>query len=230
MEHELLYFNFGGRAAGPRLALFNALGKDGWKDTRFESFPQFHEEKAKHAEGTEPRMITNVMGYVPQLTVTDTATGKKTVFTQGASMARYAAKLNPGGQKYKNLYPLEDALAALVVDEVMQLGDELMTKTPHDKDPEVKKTKREEYAEIGKGMLWKGMNLMETRVEGPFVLGAELSLGDMAITAITDMIMGGDFDHVPATYVAENFPKLEAHSKAVKEHGLMKEYLENYKC
>ena len=36
----LLYFAFRGRAFASRVALFNALGKDGWKDQRV-SLPRF---------------------------------------------------------------------------------------------------------------------------------------------------------------------------------------------
>ena len=43
------------------------------------------------------------------------------------------------------MYPADD-LAALAVDEIMDVCQDILTKCPQDKDEEVKKTKRQEYA------------------------------------------------------------------------------------
>ena len=42
------------------------------------------------------------------------------------------------------------------------------------------------------------------------------------------MICLGDFDHVPPELVTDNFPGLVAHRQRVKEHSIVKEYLEHY--
>ncbi len=126
----LTYFDFPGRAVSARLALFNALGKDGWEDNRI-NFDTFKEEKKKWNNNgdasAEPNitagMLKTRMGYVPQL---ELPSGK--AYTQGFCIARYACMLGEG--KYaKNLYPVADAELCLAIDEIVNALDEMVNLT-----------------------------------------------------------------------------------------------------
>mmetsp|Transcript_11920 Transcript_11920/g.19756 ORF Transcript_11920/g.19756 Transcript_11920/m.19756 type:complete len:215 (-) Transcript_11920:108-752(-) len=200
---KLTYFNTGGRALGLRIALFKAFGKDGWIDHRFDY---------KEWPALKP---TTPLGSVPILTLPD-----GTVHTQTDALTRWAGKK-------AGLYPTSDD-QALIVDEVVSTSFEALNKCPHAKDDDEKKKVREEYAQ---GFLTAAAKLLEQRVGiGPWVVddGDDLTIADLSVYMLTDMIVQGQFDYVPASFILEGFPGLAAHRERVKEHALVKDYLANY--
>jgi hypothetical protein len=83
--------------------------------------------------------------------------------------------------KLSGLYP-EQPMDALAVDEVMDVVQDVLTRTPQDADADVKKAKREEYAA---GKLKGYMALLAHRCQstdgGPYVLGASLTIADLVL-------------------------------------------------
>eukprot|EP00959_Pyramimonas_sp_CCMP1952_P128990 2697456-Pyramimonas_sp.AAC.2 len=113
------------------------------------------------------------------------------------------------------------------VDEVMDVCQDILTKTPQDPDVNVKKAKREEYAA---GKMKSLMDLLAQRVEesgSSFTVGADLTIADLVLYYLMKMIRDGMFDHVPKDYM-DAWPKLAALEKAVPEHPLVKAYYEAY--
>jgi len=135
------------------------------------------------------------------------------VFSQSIALARWAGKLS-------DLYP-SDPIEALRVDEVCDIAQELLTKTPQSSDPEEKKRLREEYA--GAAMKDK-VSFLSTRVQGPFVLGAKISIADIVLHYfLLEMLRSGSFDYVAADY-CDAYPALAALEKAVADSPIIKEY------
>lgn len=228
---RLRYFMFPGRCYAARVALFNALGKDGWIDERM-GFTQFKrlkqqasEERKDSTRKETPALLTN---NLPELVLPDGVTR----VTQSHAIARWAARQNGG--EY-SLYPVaggsEDSDAALLIDEAMAMVDSVVGFAPKDADKDVRLAKRQEYSGEGGG-LHVGMSVLESRLEGshgPFLLGATLSIGDLYLKKpLTDMILDKQFEGVPPEYL-EQFPFIRAHSDAVAEHPLVQEYLKHYK-
>lgn len=200
---KLTYFNVVGRAFGLRIALFKAFGKDGWVDERIE-FKQWAAMKP-----------TTPLGSLPILTLDEGA-----VRTQTDALTRWAGKKS-------GLYPSNDE-DALIVDEVITTSFEALNKTPSSKDEEEKKRLRQEYSQ---GFLLKALSLLQDRVtatEDPYVVGGQLSIGDLTIVMLTDMILSGDFDFVPPFLILDGFPSLKTHHDSVMNHELVKEYLQHY--
>lgn len=90
--------------------------------------------------------------------------------------------------KLGGLYP-EQPLDALAVDEVMDVVQDALTRTPQDADADVKKAKREEYAA---GKLKGYMALLAHRYQstdgGPYLLGTSLTVADLALYYLLAML------------------------------------------
>jgi len=132
---------------------------------------------------------------------------------------RFAGKLS-------KLYP-EDPVAAMAVDEAMDVCQDILTKCPQDPDAGVKKTKREEYAA---GKMKSMMDLLAQRVGesgSAFMVGGDLTIADLVVYFLVKMIREGQFEHVPANYV-DAWPQLAGLEKAVPEHPLVKAYYEKF--
>jgi len=127
--------------------------------------------------------------------------------------------------KKSGLYP-EDDDAALIVDEVCATASEAINKAPQSKDPEEKKKLREEYAE---GFLKTAFTMLSKRLDesGPFLTGDDISIGDLSIYMLTDMIASGSFDYIDAKYL-DNFPSIKTHQDNVKNSPLVTSYLAEY--
>uniref|UniRef100_A0A7S2LT09 GST N-terminal domain-containing protein n=1 Tax=Zooxanthella nutricula TaxID=1333877 RepID=A0A7S2LT09_9DINO len=198
---ELTYFaGFKGRGEPARIAL-HASGKP-WTDKTL-NFEEFGKAKAN---GEYP------MG----LPVMALPSGK--VVTQSVAMARYAGKLGSSG-----LYPA-DPEVALVVDVVMDICQDALTKCPQDPDEAVKKAKREEYAA---GKLKGYMDALSKMIDdsgGPFFTGKDLTVGDLVFKYfLMDMITSGMFDHVPPEYV-KSWEKLVSADEAIAKHKVVIDY------
>ena len=169
----LKYFAFRGRALASRVALFNALGKEGWVDERV-SLPRFKKAQpfpTSSADRTKAEYVTN---NLPQLNL---PCGLRV--SQSHAIARYAAKLSPpAGETPVHFVPLypSDPRQALLVDEAVAVVDQILLLTPKDEDAETKKRNREAFAKSG--FLRVGMELLESRLKdsgGPFLLGTQVS-------------------------------------------------------
>uniref|UniRef100_A0A7S0MUJ1 Glutathione transferase n=1 Tax=Pyramimonas obovata TaxID=1411642 RepID=A0A7S0MUJ1_9CHLO len=140
-------------------------------------------------------------------------------YTQSLAQLRFAGKLS-------KLYP-EDPVAAMAVDEAMDVCQDILTKCPQDPDAGVKKTKREEYAA---GKMKSMMDLLAQRVGesgSAFMVGGDLTIADLVVYFLVKMIREGQFEHVPANYV-DAWPQLAGLEKAVPEHPLVKAYYEKF--
>jgi hypothetical protein len=130
--------------------------------------------------------------------------------------------------KKAGLYPKEDD-NALIVDEVITTSFEALNKTPTAKNETEKKARRKEYSE---GFLSKALSLLQDRVEAGndlWVAGNELSIGDLTVVMLTDMILSGNFDYVPPSLIVHGFSSpLAAHRDVVHKHELVREYLKHY--
>lgn len=212
---SLLYFQMAGRALPSRLCLFAAFGADGWDNVGM-SFEEFGAEKAKFA--ADPNSSKLHSGSVPQLTL-----GSKT-FGQSKAIMSYAlaAAKRMGVSGYRKLY-VDDPLDVLVAEEAWEYATEIMDKSPQHPDKDVKKAKREEYAE---GPMKRMCGILEQRMgerEGSFLFGAQPCYADLAVMALMGYVKSGQFDYVPPTYV-DQFPRLSAHHDAALASELVVAY------
>eukprot|EP00746_Dinoflagellata_sp_MGD_P007121 gnl/MRDRNA2_/MRDRNA2_114060_c0_seq1.p1 gnl/MRDRNA2_/MRDRNA2_114060_c0~~gnl/MRDRNA2_/MRDRNA2_114060_c0_seq1.p1 ORF type:complete len:206 (+),score=45.56 gnl/MRDRNA2_/MRDRNA2_114060_c0_seq1:74-691(+) len=198
---KLTYFNAAGRAWALRVSMFKAFGKDGWTDDRF-AYQEWPDKK--------PQMP---LGFVPILELPG-----KGVISQTDAITRWAAKK-------AGLYP-SDEDDALIVDEVCSTIIEVLNKTPGaGLDAEEKKKKRLEYAA---GFLTTAFKQLETRLApGPWILGDQFTVADLMLSTLSNMIVTGDFDHVPKEFV-DAFPLAKAHNDKVLDHELVVAYSANY--
>ena len=187
---RLHYFQFRGRALACRVALFNALGKDGWEDNRI-SLPRFKKapKSPQNPDRVQAEFVTN---NLPQLDLPcgtkvslvggihltyslctssskcilflsshhphliSSFTALTTLFahqvTQSHAIARFAAKLEHPAKLpthfCPDLYP-QNLKAALLVDEVIAIVDQILLLTPKDPDPEIRTKHRAEYHTSG---------------------------------------------------------------------------------
>ena len=137
-KHEVVYFDGAGRAEAIRICLHVAKGVDGWKDTRIEG---------KDWPTLKP---TTPLGSLPILKVDGTD------HCQSIALARYAAKL-------AGWYPADDPLQGLIVDEVMDTANELMSLAPKSKDETELLKLRNEFQTT---TMTKYANFIEKRIQG----------------------------------------------------------------
>jgi glutathione S-transferase len=190
----LTYFPLPGRAHAIRAALLHA--KVDYVDNRIRG-KQFGEEYR-----SDPTKAP--LGSLPVLDIPGLG-----VITQSTAIARWAAKKS-------DLYP-EDAEEQLIVEEVMEAINE--TNPGSDADEEVKKKKREAY--IVKVALY--MNLITARVKrsgGPFILGSKISIADLSIFGMLNLLYTGNLDYVPADTIEKNDPVVHALYMATKDHPI----------
>lgn len=226
------YFAFRGRALASRVALFNSLGKDGWTDHRV-SLPRFKKDPNNSKPTKNPdRLIKNeyITNNLPQL---DLPCGTRV--SQSHAIARYAANLQPKATNLpphflSNLYPSDNKVDAMIVDEAIAIVDQILLLTPKDIDVETRKLRREEYQDTG--FLRVGMEVLEGRLArsgGPFLLGDQLTIADLYLRApLCDLFELGQFEGVDSNFY-NAFPRIKACGNAVLEHPLLQAYHENYK-
>ena len=178
MSLKLTYFPLPGRAYVARVCF--AIGGIEFEDERIPG-EEFGKRKAA---GELP------LGSLPCLTLPN---GRMIV--ESGAIARYAAKR-------AGLYPA-DAEKQLLCDEAVEICSSVMSKTPYDKDPEEKKKNREAFAE---GLLKKFFGLLNQRIgesDGPFILGSEFCMADIAVYSLVKMLHSGFIDHIPTDYDAQ---------------------------
>ena len=221
----LLYFAFRGRALACRVALFNSLGKDGWKDERV-SLPRFKKtpKPPQNPDRVDAEYVTN---NLPQLNL---PCGTKV--SQSHAIARYAARMEPNeapAHYLPDLYP-SDAKGALLVDEAVAVVDQILLLTPKDEDAAVRAKNRDVFQQSG--FLRVGMELLEGRLRqsgGPYLLGAQLTIADLYVRApLCDLFDLKQFEGVDDDFL-DQFPRVRACGTAVLEHPLLRAYHEHYK-
>jgi len=235
---KLYYFAFRGRALACRVALFNSLGKEGWIDKRV-SLPRFKKDSNNTPKQNPDRLESNneyITNNLPQL---DLPCGTRV--SQSHAIARYAARLQPKATNLplhflRNLYPSDNKIDAMIVDEAVAIVDQILLLTPKDADPVTRKTRREEYQD--NGFLRVGMEVLEGRLRnsqsasknsGPFLLGEQLTIADLYIRApLCDLFELDQFEGVDPDFY-DAFPRIKACGAAVLEHPLLKAYHESYK-
>ena len=196
---KLAYFDIEGRAFATRVALRAA--KFAYEDVRVK-FPQLAEMRGK--EGWSAAVP---LGQLPVLELGGH------VYAQSGSLARWAGRL-------AGLYP-EDPLEALRVDMVMETANECQTKIGalQHSDPAEKKRLREDFANT---QLERYLAFLEANIQGPFILGDRLTVGDVYAQVALNMILTGNADHISPDLVAKAHPKLLAFRDAVRAHPLVK--------
>eukprot|EP00284_Hemiselmis_tepida_P014223 CAMPEP_0174928928 /NCGR_PEP_ID=MMETSP1355-20121228/26857_1 /TAXON_ID=464990 /ORGANISM="Hemiselmis tepida, Strain CCMP443" /LENGTH=203 /DNA_ID=CAMNT_0016175111 /DNA_START=48 /DNA_END=659 /DNA_ORIENTATION=- len=197
----LTYFNAPGRAHGIRVALFTA--GVAFEDKRIEG---------KDWPALKPKTHG---GSLPVLEID----GK--MYTQSAALARWAGKKS-------TMYPKDD-IEALRCDEVMAIGEDLLAKTPSSQDPAEKKRLREEFA---KGFMKLKCDMLEqycAEAGDNFVSGGkDLTIADLSIQGLCDMVKSGNFDYVDPSYM-DAYPKMLALAGRVASSDILKKYEESQK-
>ena len=139
--------------------------------------------------------------------------------TQSLAITRYAAKL-------AGLYP-EDPMQALACDEIMDIWQDVLSKTPKGASDDETKSLREAYAA---GKMHSMMCVLSERLEASgsgFVAGASLTVADLLLYALFHMLRTGNFTYVAADYL-DKWPNLAALEKSVPEQPVVKAFYEKY--
>lgn len=221
-SYELIYFDFAGRAEVTRIVLWAA------------QIP-FQDTRLPFAEYSKAKQEGQYAAGLPVFKVDNGNAGEQDeyTFTQSLSIARYAGKLAQASDDdvVAHLYPL-DALQALRVDQALDIVQDVATRTPQDKNEQVKKTLREEYFGAG----GRGFALLQqleqlidrTSTAGPFVNGRHLSIADLHLHfLLVQGIESGNWDYVPTTYLHDHFPTIAATGQAVSAHPLVMRYYDS---
>ena len=189
---RLRYFPFPGRAGAIRDAL--RIGKVRFEDVHV-PLERFAEEKAA---GELP------FGSLPVL---DVETGGRTVRSaQSNAIVRFVGRLT-------GLYPADDPLRALKVDEALEVAEDLyhlIGTSIGEQDAERRKAVRKVLAEETLPR-WGGYleRLLVANGRTGFVAGDSLSVADLKLHWIIEKLTNGSLDGVPKT-VLDGFPALTA--------------------
>lgn len=182
---------------------------------------KFEDKHVVYGEYQELKKTTSDHGWKHGLPVLEVGGVR---VTQSLAHLRYAGKKS-------GLYPTDD-LQALRVDEVLDICQDVLTKTPHADDEAEKLAKRAEYTA---GKMAGYMSLLAQRadenaaaVRGPWLVGAEMTIADLGVyIALLGMIRAGDFDGVPKDYT-DAWPALAALEAAVPEHAIVSGYYKDF--
>jgi glutathione S-transferase len=194
---RLRYFPFPGRAGAIRDAF--KIGKVAFEDD-FVSPEQFRERRAS---GEFP------FGGLPVLDV-ETATGKY-FSAQSNAILRFAGRL-------AGLYPVDDLIRALKVDEAMDVGEDInqiMGPSLHENDAQKKMVMRKELAEktLPEWAMYLERLLISNGSTG-FIVGNVLTVADLKLYWIVDWLTSGILDGIP-TGLFDACPNLTAWRKNV---------------
>ena len=208
---RLHYFPFPGRAGPIRDALH--IGRIPFEDDHV-SPEQFRQRRAA---GEFP------FGGLPVLDI-ETTEGKASS-AQSNAILRFAGRLS-------GLYPADDPVQALKVDEALDLGEDincLMGPSIHEQDEDRKMAMRKELAEETLPF-WAGCfeRLLIANGSSGFIVGDGLSVADLKLYWIIDWLSSGILDGIPvnlfddfASVMAwrQNITEVrEAHMAAAKQN------------
>lgn len=191
---KLTYFDLAGRAEPIRLA-FAIAGID------------FEDERIPFAEfdALKPKLP---LGALPVLAVDGV------VYAQSSAILRYAGKR--GG-----LYPRDDDLAAMRVDEVMDTLDEVSAKLHSDSSADARKKFVDEAVPKYVPRLNK---IAEENKGSPWIVGNSMTVADVKCYTFVTPLTSGAFEHVPADALSDYTYLLEA-CKAVGEQPKVAEWM-----
>lgn len=159
---------------------------------------------ARKAAGSLP------FGQLPLLSVDGT------VMTQSSGILRYCGKV-------AGLYPRDDDVLALAIDEAIGVGDDIISNLYKDMGagPEDLKAARQSFVENAVPRFMGGFEkIVQNRKSGsdsPYLCGNKLTVADLYFYVLIDTIKTGGVDHVPKT-VADAYPALIAAYEAVRAH------------
>jgi glutathione S-transferase len=203
---RLRYFPFPGRAAAIRDAL--RIGRVAFEDIHVQP-DRFQEQK--------------VAGQLPfgSLPVLDVQTHEGTV-----SAAQSNAILRFAGRR-AGLYPMDDPVRALKVDEALDLGEDLyhvIAPSIDEQDAERRLAMRRILAEETLPR-WVGFleRLLVANGRTGFVVGAALTVADLKLYWVVDKLTNGTLDGIPKSLL-DGFPAVTAWRKnvaAVREARLV---------
>jgi len=196
---RLRYFPFPGRAASIRDAL--NIGKIAFVD---DFVPPEH-FRDRRASGEFP------FGGLPVLDV-ETKTGK-VCSAQSNAILRFAGRLS-------NLYPVDDMIQALKVDEALDLGEDinqLIAPSLHEQDDKRKMAMRKELAEK---TLPEWANYFERLITNNgstgYIVGEALTIADLKLYWIVEWLTSGMLDGIPTTLL-DNYPDIIAWRRNITE-------------
>ena len=194
---RLRYFPFPGRAGAIRDAL--RIGRIAFEDAHVppDRFP------ALKASGELP------FGSLPVLDVE--TRGTKVSTAQSNAILRFVGRRS-------GLYPTNDDLRALKVDEALDLGEDLyhlLTPSMVEDDPERRMVMRKVLAEETLPR-WAGYleRLLVANGRTGFVAGDALTVADLKLHWIADKLTNGSLDGIP-TSLLDGFPAVTAWKKNV---------------
>jgi glutathione S-transferase len=196
---RLRYFPFPGRAGAIRDAL--NIGKVAFEDD-FVPPEQFRERRAS---GEFP------FGGLPVLDVETTA--GKYCSAQSNAILRFAGRL-------AGLYPVDDLIQALKVDEVLDAGEDinqLMGPSLHEDDVQKKMAMRKELADktLPEWATYLERLLISNGSTG-FIVGDALTVADLKLYWIVDWLTSGILDGIP-TGLFDAYPNISSWRKNVTE-------------
>ncbi|KAI8821520.1 uncharacterized protein EV422DRAFT_528412 [Fimicolochytrium jonesii] len=207
---NLTYFNISGRAEPIRLALH--IANIPFTDTRL---------KAGWAE-TKPK---TPYGQVPTLAITfpDTGGGTHTA-AQADALLRYVARL---ADPVHGLYPVEDPLACLKIDELVRACDDvdaLISPTMDEPDAEKKRAARRSLI-APDGRLTTFLTKVDRRLQADgYVLGGENpTIAELTWHGMLWWLKSGLLDGVPRDYV-DGFERLAKLHERVDGHPKVREW------
>ncbi|KAF1335298.1 Glutathione s-transferase, partial [Globisporangium splendens] len=197
---KLTYFHFEARAAATRLAFY--IGGVPFVDERLDR-DTFIANKATYPFGQIP--VLEVDGHV---------------FAQSQAMLRYAGRL-------AKLYPINDPLAALKIDEILNGIEELSEKMGpafREQDPEKKKQMR---LDLANDTIPRYLSIIESRLKThakyAVLQTKDVHISDIAMYTWIKSLRAGYIDHIPVT-VADGYPLIEASFQKVSTHPKVVEW------
>ena len=204
MKIRFTYFNFPfWRAETSRLALH--IGGIEFEDVR----PGRDEFRAKKAAGEFP------YGQLPVLEVDGE------IFAQSVAIAKFCGKLS-------GLYPKDDDLAAMKVDEFLDAAAQitsLVNPSMAEKDPAKRAEMREE---LGQETLPRWFGLLEQRMgPGDYLVGDSITVADLAIWRLLGWLTGGILDGIPNDLLKAH-SRLEAHFKRIDEREDIRTWMQKH--
>ena len=195
MSHELIYFNGKGRAEAIRI-LLHAAGVE-FKDTRL-GFADFQALKPTTPLGCLPILKINNQSHV-----------------QSTALGRYAAKL-------AGLYPTDDPLAALVVDEACETCNELVAKMPFGASPDLE-AKRKDFQATVMPVYAAFLESLIQQNGGTYVKGQTMTVADVMIYVTVAGMESGNLDFLDAQFF-KAYPGITATAQAVAANDKVKAY------
>jgi glutathione S-transferase len=202
---RLRYFPFSGRAEAIRDAL--RIGRIPFVDEHL-TIEQFRECRTA---GEFP------FGGLPVLVIR-TGTSEQCV-AQSNAILHFAGRLS-------GLYPVDDALQALRVDEALGVGEDinaLIVPSLHEQDTEKKMAMRNKLAEETLPF-WLGCfdRLLAANGSTGFIVGNSLTVADLKLYWIIDWLTSGILDGIPTTLIDrfENVVAWRRNIAAVREEKL----------